>query len=160
MSGGPKVSGVYAVCGPNGVYVGESYDCWNRGTLELAAVLGLECGIVREMPGASRLELVRAEAEVAKIFQKRGMVILSKYLTYSAPQQYRAFRVYKKVAPRVPPTPSRRNLGIFRLYQQGETITGIARSCFLSRQRVSQIVQQCQRLGIKFETKMTVEAAV
>lgn len=25
-----KVSGVYAILGPNGVYVGESYDCWGR----------------------------------------------------------------------------------------------------------------------------------
>ena len=79
-SGRMKVSGVYAILGPRGVYVGESADCWGRRSLGLAASLGLECGIVRETPAASRLERIRAEAAVAEIFHERGMTIVSEYL--------------------------------------------------------------------------------
>lgn len=78
--GAVKVSGVYAILGPNGVYVGESEDCWNRGTLTLAASLGWQCGIVRETPEGERLLRIRVEAEVAGVFRKRGFPIVSQYL--------------------------------------------------------------------------------
>ena len=83
------VSGVYAILGPNGVYVGESCNCWTRGTLELATKLGWECGIVREMPGAGRLLRIRAEADVAKMFRARGFVVVSAFLNDPPPKRER-----------------------------------------------------------------------
>lgn len=133
-----RVSGVYAIQGPNGVYVGESHDCWGRATLRTAALLGFECGIVRELPGADRLARIRAEAEVAKIFKTRGLTVLSRFLTYSAPQQYRRFRAYK---PRLRKPPSARNLEIAEKVRGGLSHTEVSRLYGISRQRVSQIVE-------------------
>lgn len=74
-----KVSGVYAILGPHGVYVGQSANCWNRGTFSLAVGLGLPCGIMRELPGASNLDRQREEAVVAKIFVARGLHVCSHF---------------------------------------------------------------------------------
>lgn len=77
------VSGVYAIQGPAGVYVGESRDCWYRGTLDLAVRLGLECGVVREVSVRTHHErantLIRqaAEKEVVALFSRRGMFVVS-----------------------------------------------------------------------------------
>ena len=72
----PIVSGVYAICGPNGVYVGESADCWARSSLGLAASLGFDCGIIRELPGFSE-ELRRiVEKQIQDLFRRRGFNIV------------------------------------------------------------------------------------
>ena len=73
------ICGVYAILGPEGVYVGESTDCWNRGTLDLAVRLGLECGIVRELSNSTQGERFRVETEVARLFRARGFPIVSFY---------------------------------------------------------------------------------
>lgn len=95
-----KVSGIYAIEGPRGVYVGESADCWGRDTLRLAVMLGLECGIIREMPGADRLWRIRGERAVAQMFERRGFKVLSGYLQYVWPAQYQQRRFPGKVGVR------------------------------------------------------------
>lgn len=74
-----RVRGVYAIHGPGGVYVGQSASCWERQTLLMARILGLDCGVIRQMPGASRRTLVRAEAEVAGLFESRGLKVVSQF---------------------------------------------------------------------------------
>lgn len=71
------VRGVYAINGPAGVYIGESFDCWNRGTLNMAVCLGLDCGIIRELPSANTWERIQAETEVAKMFASKGFTVIS-----------------------------------------------------------------------------------
>ncbi len=78
-----RVSGVYAILGPNGVYVGESGHCWSRGTLATAVKLGLPCGIVRELPGYTRLARLPVEAEVAQLFIARGLPVVSKFSRFT-----------------------------------------------------------------------------
>jgi hypothetical protein len=83
------VPGVYAIHGPNGVYVGQSVDCWKRDSFLMAMKLGLECGIVREVSlrGASRqhLPLQRAEVAVAEMFRRRGFRVVSEHHQDSLP---------------------------------------------------------------------------
>lgn len=72
------LSGVYAIQGPNGVYVGQSSDCWGRSTFQFAIALGLECGIVRELDPRKSLEgRLRVEAAVARLFARRGLTVIS-----------------------------------------------------------------------------------
>ena len=71
--------GVYAIQGPNGVYVGQSADCGARHTLRLAVKLGWPCGIVRELPGATGDQRLAAEAQVARLFSCRGMRVISRF---------------------------------------------------------------------------------
>lgn len=80
------ISGVYAILGPNGVYVGEAGDCWKRDTLALAVALGWECGIVRELPGSIRLERLRAEGLVTRMFLQRGFPVVSKTVGHTPGQ--------------------------------------------------------------------------
>src|SRR5260221_8646008 len=87
-----QISGVYAILGPNGVYVGESSDCWGRNTLGLAVLLGLECGIIREMPHQARLARTRAEREVAQLFQRRGLPVVSSFMG----ERYRKIRMVNR----------------------------------------------------------------
>ena len=77
------INGVYAVHGNNCVYVGESVDCWNRSTLEFAVRLKLDCGIIRETPGASQSERQEVEAEVARLFIDRGFHVVSRFKRYA-----------------------------------------------------------------------------
>lgn len=71
-------SGVYAIEGPFGVYVGQSWDCWSRGTLAIAVKLGWPCGIIRELPGSDDCERRRVEALIAQLFRDRGFAVVSK----------------------------------------------------------------------------------
>jgi hypothetical protein len=79
-----RIVGVYAILGPNGVYVGQSLDCLNRGSLQLAIKLGLQCGIVREVrraypERAMRARLLRNESAVARLFARRGLSVVSRH---------------------------------------------------------------------------------
>jgi hypothetical protein len=71
----PKVAGVYVINGPNGVYVGQSTDCWSRGTLHLAVLLGLDCGVIREEP--IDWKRLKAERDVMQVFKLKGMNVVS-----------------------------------------------------------------------------------
>lgn len=71
----PKVAGVYVILGPRGVYVGQSVDCWRRQTLRLAALLGLDCGIIREVSRES--QRLKAERDIGQLFKDRGFPVLS-----------------------------------------------------------------------------------
>ena len=73
------VRGVYVINGPAGVYVGESYDCWNRLTLDTAVRLGLDCGVIRELPSASTAQRVQVETEIANMFRSKGFTIISRH---------------------------------------------------------------------------------
>lgn len=73
------VSGVYAILGPNGVYVGESTDCWGRNTLDLAVRLGLDCGIIRETPKLTTFQRRLIESSISGLFRSRGMKIVSRH---------------------------------------------------------------------------------
>ncbi len=72
----PKVAGVYAILGPDGVYVGESTDCWNRSTLVFAVRLGLDCGIIREANCATKDGRLTNEYEVQELYKSRGFPII------------------------------------------------------------------------------------
>lgn len=73
------VCGVYAIQGPNdAVYVGQSQNCWARDTFKIAVLLGLPCGVVREFSascGINRRQ--RIEREVAAVFRRRGLTVVS-----------------------------------------------------------------------------------
>ncbi len=84
----PVVSGVYAIAGPEGVYVGEAADCWHRSTLALAVRLGLDCGVVREMPGSTARERQRAETAVAYHFLTSGLMVVSAHYWSTIPGFY------------------------------------------------------------------------
>lgn len=76
-----RLAAVYAIHGPSGVYVGQSVDCWNRTNFQLAIILGLECGIVRELHGRANTPegRLRAEADVAALFARRGFRVVSSH---------------------------------------------------------------------------------
>lgn len=146
----PRISGVYAILGPNGVYVGESAHCWKRGTFALAVQLGLECGIVRETPGLSRLERIRQEAEVAQLFTARGLPIVSQYLVYAWPAQYKDLlstkdRHYQPRLTWVETSDDRlvihttpRRAGAILAVLSGETLAAVGQRLGVSRERVRQ----------------------
>lgn len=70
------VAGVYIVHGPNGVYVGESVDCFYRH--DLPTLLGWDWGVVHEFPlGATLTDRRRAETLVADAWAARGWTVLS-----------------------------------------------------------------------------------
>lgn len=72
------INGVYAILGPNGVYIGESQDIEHRETYKLAAQLGLDRGIVREFPiRTSRTGRLKAERDVANLFRSRGLPVVT-----------------------------------------------------------------------------------
>jgi len=71
------LAGVYAIHGPNGVYVGQSTDLWGRSTFQFAMALGLDCGIVRELRGKGFDTRRRVEGEVARVFARRGFNVVS-----------------------------------------------------------------------------------
>lgn len=74
-----KICGIYIINGPAGVYVGQSKDCYGRESLILATKLGLDWGIVRELPcSMSYQERVSTEMEVAQQWEDRGFVVVSR----------------------------------------------------------------------------------
>jgi hypothetical protein len=75
-SGYPKVAGIYIAHGPNGVYVGESSDCFDRNDKLIR--LGVPWGIVREMADSTSMERCMAEREVADHWAGRGWSVASR----------------------------------------------------------------------------------
>ena len=71
-----KITGVYVVQGPAGVYVGEAVDCFARN--RKINILGIPWGIVRELPGSTRRERIAVERQVADAWEARGFVIVSR----------------------------------------------------------------------------------
>ena len=98
-----QVAGVYAIHGPNGVYVGQSVDCWGRTTFQFALALGLDCGIVRELPRKSFAGRRRVETEVARIFARRGFKVVSHHAGRSLAGRYLAEH---ENAPPIAPQPA------------------------------------------------------
>jgi predicted transcriptional regulator len=160
------VSGVYAILGPNGVYVGESRDCWKRGTLATAILLGLECGIIRETPQVSRLARIRVEAEVAKLFQSRGMPVVSQYLNYAFPDQYAGLRVHhpsrsqpkvtevQHLADRIVIRTSPRRASAILQVLAGASLKEVGDEMGLSRERVRQYMKDAELSAPKVRKRM------
>jgi hypothetical protein len=73
-----KIAGVYAVNGPAGIYVGEADDCFRRNNFVMK--LGLDWGIVLEMPGSTKQERMVAEGETADAWAARGFAVVSRNL--------------------------------------------------------------------------------
>ena len=82
------LAGVYAIHGPNGVYVGQSTDCWGRSTFQFAVALGLDCGIVREVQRKGEHGRRLVETEVARIFERRGFKVVSHHPGRSVEGRY------------------------------------------------------------------------
>lgn len=59
------------------IWVGEAADCFKRN--QHLTRLGIEWGVVREMPGSSKKQRTAAEATISEVWVARGFVLCSNY---------------------------------------------------------------------------------
>ena len=69
-------AGVYVACGPDGVYVGQSRRCFHRNAP--LTLLGIDWGVVVEMPGSTIGDRFRVEELVAESWASRGFKLVSR----------------------------------------------------------------------------------
>jgi hypothetical protein len=73
--------GVYVIPWPYGLYVGSATDCYRR-NVDLIARGFVDWAIVREMPGSTHAERMRAETEVADAWAARGWPVITRNTSY------------------------------------------------------------------------------
>ncbi|HLA81831.1 MAG TPA: hypothetical protein VJP78_09500 [Thermoleophilia bacterium] len=69
-------AGVYVACGPDGVYVGQSRRCFHRNAP--LTLLGIDWGVVVEMPESTSGERFKVEELVAESWAARGFKLVSR----------------------------------------------------------------------------------